>query len=175
MKLRVFGWAMLFVLVLGLIAAPALAHEGREVGEYSIVFGWRVEPAYTGQVNGPEIFVSRHSHEAAEEHSEEAEATPEMDSEHTNEEAHEEAGEMITGLEDTLQIEVSFGPATRVLNLRAVWNDPGHYTADLMPMMPGDYTFRVFGTIEGVEVDETFTSADGEFSPVEPIEDIQFP
>jgi hypothetical protein len=41
--------------------------------------------------------------------------------------------------------------------------------------MPGDYTFRIFGTIEGTEIDETFSAADGQFSSINPIEDIQFP
>lgn len=174
MKLRVL---LLLLLMLGLSIVPALAHEGREVGDYTIVFGWRLEPAYTGLLNGPEIMVTRHSHDEAAEH---ADDHTKDDHEHTDAEAasdhaHTEESAAVTGLEDTLQIEVSFGPATRVLNLRAVWGEPGNYTADLMPMMPGDYTFRVFGTIEGVEIDETFSAADGQFSSVEPLEDIQFP
>jgi hypothetical protein len=172
MKLRMLCLVALLVMGLSLSLAPALAHEGRAVGDYNIVFGWRVEPAYTGQVNGPEIFVTRHSHEAEDEHGhddhgDEAEA----ESDH----GHEQESSAVTGLEDTLQIEVMFGPASRVLNLRAVWNSPGHYTADLLPTMPGDYTFRVFGTIDGMEIDEVFSAADGQFSSVEPVEDIQFP
>jgi hypothetical protein len=177
-KSRIAG---LFVLVVGLaifFASAVSAHEGREVGDYTIEIGWRAEPAYTGLMNGPEITITRH---AAEDDHDDAEATPEVDAapeaEHTNEdgEAHDEENSGVTGLEDTLQIEVLFGPASRVLSLRAVRDEPGHYTADLIPMMPGDYTFRVFGTIEGVEIDETFSAADGQFSSVEPIEDIQFP
>lgn len=171
MKLRV----LLLLLMLGLSIVPALAHEGREVGDYNIVFGWRVEPAYTGLLNGPEITITRLS---GDHHEEEAEHGDEhAEAEHSGNEMdhHAEENAAVTGLEETLQIEVSFGPATRVLNLRAVWGEPGSYTADLMPMMPGDYTFRLFGTIEGVEVEETFSSIDGEFSSVEPIEDIQFP
>lgn len=165
---------LVLLLILSLCAVPAFAHEGREVGEYSIVFGWRVEPAYTGILNGPEITVTRHSHEEAADEAEHSEGDHADEAEHSAGEDHH-AGEGVTGLEDTLQIEVSFGPASRVLNLRAVRSEPGSYTADLIPMMPGDYTFRVFGTIEGVEIDETFSAADGQFSSVEPIEDIQFP
>ena len=168
MKLRV----LFMLLILSLSVVPTLAHEGREVGEYSIVFGWRVEPAYTTILNGPEISITRHGGEGHEE--EHAEATEEA--EHSEgEDHHAEESAAVTGLEDTLQIEVSFGPATRVLNLRAVHGEPGNYTADLIPMMPGDYTFRIFGTIEGAEIDETFSAADGQFSSIEPIEDIQFP
>lgn len=170
-----FARNVLFVLVIGfLMVSMATAHEGREVGDYTIEIGWREEPAYVSLMNGPEITVTRHEDEA--EH-EEAEATPDVGAEHAEEGAdHTEAESAgVIGLEETLQIEVIFGPANRVLFLRPVRNEPGHYTADLIPMRPGDYTFRVFGTIEGTEVDETFSAANGQFSSVEPIEDIQFP
>lgn len=168
------------LLLLVSIGGLVFAHEGREVGEYVIEIGWRVEPAYTGLMNGPEITVMRHGGEDEGEHTEAetTEATPEAEEEHNNaetEEHTEEESNGVTGLEDTLQIEVSFGPASKVLNLQPVSGEPGYYTADLIPMRPGDYTFRVFGTIEGVEIDETFSAADGQFSTVEPIEDIQFP
>lgn len=170
---------ILLVGLLLLVSTSGLvfAHEGREVSEYVIEIGWRVEPAYTGLMNGPEITVTRHGAEDEEEHTE-TEATVGPEQEHSNaetEEHTEEENNGINGLEDTLQIEVSFGPASRVLNLQPVLGEPGYYTADLIPMRPGDYTFRVFGTIEGVEIDETFSAADGQFSTVEPIEDIQFP
>lgn len=162
------------LMLMGLVYSPASAHEGREVGDYTIEIGWREEPAYTGLMNGPEITVTRHG---GEDDHDESEATPEAEGEHTNtgEDDHEEENSGVTGLEDTLQIEVTFGPAARTLNLRPIASEPGHYTADLIPMRPGDYTFRVFGTIEGVEIDETFSASDGQFSTVEPIEDIQFP
>jgi hypothetical protein len=174
MKLRVL---ILLLFMLGLSVIPAAAHEGREVGEYSLVFGWRVEPAYSTLLNGPEITITRHGgdeHAEEAEHSEE-EATPEAEHSEGEADHHDEESAAVSGLAETLQIEVSFGPDTRVLNLREVHGEPGNYTADLIPMMPGDYTFRLFGTIEGVEVDETFSAADGQFSSVNPIEDIQFP
>lgn len=159
----------LVVLVLALLLAivvPAAAHEGREVGEYQIVFGWRVEPAYTGLLNGPEFSVMPHGgHEETEAEGEHSDTGSD----------HSEEAEGVTGLEDTLQIEISYGGQTKTLRLRAVFGEPGNYTADLIPTQPGDYTFRIFGTIGDQEVDETFASTDGEFSTVEPIEDIQFP
>lgn len=145
MKQRFF---LLIVVVLALIlaVAPAAAHEGREVGEYVIVFGWRVEPAFAGQVNGPELRVEHH-----------------------------DTGEPAEGLEETLQLTVSFGDQTKTLVVYPVWGEPGHYTADLLPTRPGDYSFHLTGTIGDREVDETFSSADGEFSTIEPLSDIQFP
>jgi hypothetical protein len=157
--------ARLAVLVVGLMLAlavgiPAAAHEHRDVGSYSIELGWRNEPAYTGLFNGPEVFI----HEAAP-----ADATAEPGSDEGPE------GAPVTGAEDTLKLEVSFGGKTKQLKLRAAWQDPGHYVADLIPTQPGDYTFHLTGTIGDTAIDETFTSADGKFGSVEPISDIQFP
>ncbi|MCL4876689.1 MAG: hypothetical protein KJ064_08530 [Anaerolineae bacterium] len=131
------------LLVLG--ASNVLAHEHRHVGGYEVSFGWRVEPAYAGIYNGPEVFVE------------------------------DEDGNPVEGLEEILKLEVSFGSVSKALSLYAVWQSPGHYTADLLPTLPGDYSFRLFGMIHDVEVDEVFTSADGQYSSVEPLEDIAFP
>lgn len=143
---------LFIMLIAGLLTAlaiipPALAHEGREVadGQFVIEFGWRMEPAYTTLYNGPEFTVEAH-----------------------------DSGNPIRGLEDTLQIEVLFGGRTKLLRLRS-GDEPGHYTADLIPMRPGDYSFRIFGLIGENVVDEIFNAADGEFDSVNPIEDIQFP
>jgi hypothetical protein len=140
---------LLLLLVLSVFAAPSLAHEGREVGEYEVFFGWRNEPAYAGLFNGPEVFIGLHD-------------AP-------------EGTEFSPDIEVELQVEAMFGSETVTLPLEAAWNETGHYLADLIPTLPGDYTFRVFGTIGDVEVDETFTSADGEFSSVEPATDVMFP
>lgn len=181
----------LICLALLVLVIPASAHEGREVGNYSIVFGWRVEPAYTGLLNGPELTISvaGEHHEGEEAATEEASAIEEAADEaaaeateasdtHTDlgtDDHHDDAAEVVEGAEETLQLEVSFGDQSKVLRLRAVYGEPGNYTADLIPTLPGDYSFRLTGTINGTEVDEVFSSADGEFSTVEPIEDIQFP
>lgn len=140
---------MLVVIVLAALAlavVPLSAHEGREVGEYVIEFGWRVEPVYTDLFNGPELTIEHHDTEEA-----------------------------VEGLADSLQLDVSFGSASKTLTLREDFFNPGHYTADLIPTRPGDYSFHLTGMIGETPVDETFSSADGEFSTVEPIDDIRFP
>lgn len=132
------------LLVVGTL--PAMAHEGREVGPFEIEVGWRVEPAYTGILNGPEIQISRH-----------------------------ETGEPVLGAEATLQVEVQFGPETRLLPLEPVPDIPGRYTAMIIPTLPGDYTFHLVGAIEETPVDEVFSSADGQIATIEPISDLEFP
>jgi hypothetical protein len=137
-----------FVIALLALALPALAHEHREVGEYSIVFGWQVEPAYAGVLNGPEVFLSLHD-------------------------AHDEP--FPEDVEVELSAEISFGDQTMMLALEPAFGETGHYVADVIPTLPGDYSFRVFGTIGDTEVDEVFSSADGEFSSIEPASDVMFP
>jgi hypothetical protein len=130
----------------------ASAHEHRDIGEYEIVFGWQVEPAYVGIFNGPELAI-----------------------------AHHETGEPVEGAEETLELSVTLGNQTKTLVLEPAWNEPGHYVAYVTPTRPGDYSFELTGTISATDaltetvVNEIFTSADGEFSSIEPIGDVLFP
>lgn len=135
-------------LTLGLficVFAITFAHEGREVGDYVMEFGWREEPAYAGMINGPEVYVEHH-----------------------------DTGDFPAEVEVDLRAEVTFGSESKTVLLEE-GEETGHFTATLIPTLPGDYTFRIFGTIGDVEVDETFNSADGEFSTVEPASDVMFP
>ena len=88
-------------------------------------------------------------------------------------------GTPIEGLQDTIQVEVTHAAsgASRVLDFHTVPGDPGHYVADLTPTVPGVYEFRVFGSIKGVEVDETFVSmgAGGVFDDVLASSALHFP
>jgi hypothetical protein len=124
-------------------------------------------------LNGPEILVTRH--DAAVEPHDETKATPEEGHDEADAASHEELSDGVVGLENSLQIEIIFSTASHVLFLEPIFDEPGRYTADIIPMLCGDYSFRVFSTIEGVEVDEMFSAADGQFSSVDPITDLQFP
>ena len=145
-----------FLLILA-FALPAAAHEQRTVGPYQIAFGWRVEPTYAGQLNGPEIFIAP------------ANATPEPGAD----EVHASASDF-AGVDINLQAEVSFGDQKITITFEPA-GDPGHYIADLIPTLPGDYSFHLTGKIGDTPVDETFTSAVGQFSSVEPSSDVEFP
>lgn len=148
-------WAIFLALLV--VASSALAHEGREVGEYELHFGWQVEPAFTNQLNGPEVYISLHTHD-----------------DHSHSEDEEESA-FPEDIEVSLQVDVTFGPETLTLILEPVWGETGHYAADLIPTLPGDYSFRLYGTIGDTDVDEIFTSADGSFSSINPSSDVMFP
>lgn len=150
------GPILAVVAALVLTVGTAVAHEGRDLGEFRTAVGFIVEPPLEGQKNGVDLRVM-----------------------HVHKEGDKEELEPVEGLEKTLQVEITHVPsgASRVFNLRTIFRDPGHYTADLLLTAPGHYRFRFFGTIEGLEVNETFNSRSGGggFNDVESSADIQFP
>ncbi len=81
----------------------------------------------------------------------------------------------VLGLADTLQAQVIFGDQTRDMTLTPAFGEEGVYEAVFIPSEPGDYTFRFFGQIDGVDVDETFTSSPEGFDSVAARVDLEFP
>lgn len=85
----------------------------------------------------------------------------------------------VEGLDETLKVEIKHVATggTRVLALRAMPEEPGRYTADIIPTAQGVYEMRVFGKVEETDIDETFSSfgGGGGFSDVLPASDLQFP
>jgi hypothetical protein len=130
--------------------STAYGHERREVGPYRFVVGFLAEPAFEGLKNGVDLRVLHAATEAP-----------------------------VEGLQETLQVEVTHVPSAvgKVLKLRTIYRDPGHYTADLIPTAPGQYRFRFFGSIQDLTVQETFDSKSGggQFDDIESSGDIQFP
>lgn len=139
----------------------SLAHEHRAVGNYEFVVGWLNEPALAYEPNGLSLRITHFPNGVPEEESEEAEAQ----------------GQPVEGLEETLQAEIiaGGGAQTRELTLEPAFNDPGHYESVIIPTVPGDYTFRVFGDLEGQEIDESFASGPETFSVIEEVSELQFP
>ena len=167
--------------VLSLTVGVVSAHEGREVGDYRINIGWIVEPAYEGFMNGVEIRVTRVADRGADDHGESTSMSKDDDAGNSMAMAEDHHGESaaVEGLENTLQVEVIYVPtgASRVVNLSVDVYEPGRYTASLLPTTPGVYEFRVFGSIEGMQVDETFASkgGGGGFDDIRPLAGLQFP
>jgi hypothetical protein len=83
--------------------------------------------------------------------------------------------EPVTGLADTLQAEAIYGDQRRDLEISPRFGQDGWYQSVFFPTAAGAYTFRIFGTIEGQQVDESFTSAEDTFSVVEEQSGGQFP
>ena len=142
---------MLAATWVALIAAPALAHEEREVGSYTLAVGFGDEPAYAGFENSVQMFL------------------------------HDGNDRPVTDLGPTLQVEVEFGdqtmpPMTMEPNFEIGESGiPGDYRAFFIPTRPGDYTFHLTGEIKGQAVDESFTSSPTTFASVQEPSSVQFP
>ena len=195
-QLRKFAWSILAALAaLFLVAGAAVAHEGRPVGEYRFIVGWLEEPAYEGANNAVSVAITRivDVGEAEtmgmtqEEHDQsghqESEDSDDKDGDATPKAGmagqHEGMAVPVEGLGGSLQVEVIHvaSGTSRIFDLEAKYGDPGHYVAGLIPTASGVYEFRIFGGIEGMEVDETFVSVGGGggFDDIRPSADIQFP
>jgi len=132
-----------------LSAAPAFAHESRKLGHLEMEVGWGTEPAFAGEVNSVQVLL-----------------------------VHD--GQPVVDLGDTLDVEVAFGDQTQTFSLEPFFEEgefgtPGDYRAWLIPTTPGQYSFHFTGTIDGEDVDETFTSGPKTFDDVQNPQSVEFP
>jgi len=151
---RAVAASTVVALALVVLAAPALAHETRQVGSYQLAVGWTHEPTYVGVENGVQIFI------------------------------HDAAGNPVDDLGNPTSLKVAaiYGHQTSApLDLEPSW-DPdtglgthGEWDAALTPTQPGVYTFHLTGSINGQPVDEKFTSSDTTFDSVADPLAIEFP
>jgi hypothetical protein len=73
-------------------------------------------------------------------------------------------GTPVTGLDQTLKVELSAGNKKATLALDPSDRAPGSYTAAFIPTVQTTYSYRIFGTIESKPVDLTFACVPGEVS-----------
>ena len=162
MALRLTVAALVAAAIVIVASQPqsSFAHERRVVGNYQFVVGFLNEPSLVGQPNGLSLRISLAT-----------EATP------ATEEEEEQGGTPVEGAEETLEAEVIVGggAAQKTLELEPEFGQPGAYAGRFIPTVAGDYTFHIFGDIEGDAIDETFSSGPETFSSVESLADLQFP
>ena len=63
----------------------------------------------------------------------------------------------VTGLEESLQVELIAADKKKTLPLKPAYGKPGSYTAAFYPTVATGISYRLFGTIDKVPVDITFT------------------
>ena len=161
-------------------ASGVLAHEGRSSAGYSVVVGFLHEPAYEGYLNAVFLEVNRtgsQEQDADGPRNETASSTHSADEIDEEPEDHAAAPAPVTGLEDTLEVEVTHVASAQstVMALAPLFGRPGAYTADFIPTQPGAYRFRFFGSIEGQPFDEVFESGANTFDAVQSRAAAQFP
>ena len=147
------AFTALALVLAALAAAPAAsAHTHVHVGDFELSIGWANEPTYVGVPNGVEVTISDHD------------------------------GQPVTdlGAGDITVVVSTADQSTAVLPLEPafvvdVFGTPGQYVADLLPTVPGDYTFQFAGSLHEETVDVTVTSGEDTFSPVQSSTDVEFP
>jgi len=132
------------------LAGPAAAHERRTVGAYVMSVGWADEPPYAGVRNGVQLLLK------------------------------DASGKAVTDLPEDLKVEIIFGAQKMgPLSLEAAFGrnfgTPGDYRADVIPTRPGNYTFHFVGSLNGQQIDQSFTSSEKTFDPVREAAAIEFP
>jgi hypothetical protein len=139
-------WVVAGALAFAIIgAAPAFAHGTRTEGELALTVGWANEPALVGQPNAVQLEIARD-------------------------------GEPVLGAEETLKVAVLVGSeSTDPLALRAVFDAPGEYRADIIPTVVGGYTFRFTGKVGDADIDRSFSSRKDGFDEVTGTTEIAFP
>jgi hypothetical protein len=140
-----------YVLLLGVVCAltaltpwvmVAEAHERQllQIGatDYLIVVGFLDEPVYTGDKSGMDLRV------VVPDRSNPLDArAPEV--------------KPVENLDKTLKVEVKAGPHARVFDLKPTYAAPGRYEAVFYPTIATTYSLRLFGTVNDVPVDLSFT------------------
>jgi hypothetical protein len=75
-----------------------------------------------------------------------------------------EKGTPVTGLEQTLKVELAAGDKKVTLSFDPSDEAPGAYAANFIPTVQTTYSYRIFGTINSSPVDLVFTCVSGEVS-----------
>lgn len=143
---RIATALLLAALLIPFTASVALAHGHTQAGDYEIVIGFHNEPAYQGEPNGLDLFVTNKA-----------------------------TGEKINDLADTLKAELIFGSSKKELEIKAQWGQDGAYTAYVLPTQAGDYTWHITGDIKGTPIDVSMTSSPDTFGSVTAKSAVAFP
>ena len=140
--------AVLAVLLVPLLAVPALAHGEHKVANYNVEVGFGTEPAYAGVTNSVQLIITNNGQPVTDAKglkvavsTGDAEAKP-------------------------FPLEPYWGDD---------FGQKGDYRAFLIPTAPGAYTFKVTGTLGGKKVDESYTSGKDGFDEVTNPSEVQYP
>lgn len=66
-------------------------------------------------------------------------------------------GQFLVGAQDTLQVEMISDDTSKVVNFSPVHGYEGQYKTTFIATVPTTLTYRIFGTLENIPVDLTFT------------------
>jgi hypothetical protein len=134
-----------FFVTLAVFTFPTLANAHQvaiyEIGgeQYEFIVGSLNEPIAVDDNTGVDLSISMPAHTA-------------MPAMH-----HHGAGGTVTGLENSLQVELIAGNKKRMLDLIPTHGAPGSYYAKFYPTVATTRSYRIFGELNGTPIDLTFT------------------
>lgn len=132
-------------------SASAHEHDTFKIGDRQYVFtvGSLNEPIMVDKISGVDFRVSQVGAAAGI---------------HADHAGRAEAGTPVSGLDQTLKVELSAGNKKETLAFDPVRNSPGSYAASFIPTVQTTYSYRIFGTIDGKPLNATFSCVTGEVS-----------
>jgi hypothetical protein len=142
------GAAVLAVLLVPLLAVPALAHGEHKVANYSFVVGFGTEPAYAGVTNSVQLVISNNGKPV------------------TDAKGLKVAVSTGDAEPREMALEPYFGDG---------WGEQGDYRAFFIPTAPGAYTFKVTGSLGGKKIDRSYTSGKDGFDEITDPTEAQYP
>ena len=142
------GAAVLAVLLVPLLAVPALAHGEHKVANYSFVVGFGTEPAYAGVTNSVQLVISNNGKPV------------------TDAKGLKVAVSTGDAEPREMALEPYFGDG---------WGEQGDYRAFFIPTAPGAYTFKVTGSLGGKKIDRSYTSGKDGFDEITDPTESQYP
>ena len=168
----VLAAALLAMWIVAAASLPASAHLHERVGDIEFTVGWASEPAFAGEPNTVQVFIT--------------EAPPEEPG-HTHAEGEEE-GPPVASRQVKLTVEVIFGDKDATTKMAAVplepfaFGAPGEFRVEtFVPTRAGTWTFHFTGTIKGKAFDKFYTSGSKgaiegtEYSDVKEVAAVSFP
>jgi hypothetical protein len=134
-------------------SVAAFAHETRHIGPYTFVVGFLNEPAYAQLQNSLDLTICNSDK-----------------CNYTVQDGLRVVANPVNNADQTLKVEVIMGSAAPLsLPLEPRYANPGKYASYFIPSKVGSYTFHIFGTLNGMKIDEKFTSSPKTFSDVNQI------
>jgi hypothetical protein len=140
--------AVLAVLLVPLLAAPALAHGEHKVASYTFVVGFGTEPAYAGVTNSVQLIISNNGKPV------------------TDAKGLKVAVSTGDAEPKQMPLEPYFGDGR---------GEQGDYRAFFIPTAPGAYTFKITGTLGGKKIDRSYTSGKDGFDEITDPTEVQYP
>ena len=140
--------AALAVLLVPLLAVPALGHGEHKVANYTFVVGFGTEPAYAGVTNSVQLVISNNGKPV------------------TDAKGLKVAVSTGDAEPREMALEPYFGDG---------WGEQGDYRAFFIPTTPGAYTFKVTGSLGGKKIDRSYTSGKDGFDEITDPTEAQYP